>query len=334
MEFQPHPDRDGLDIHDPIENVRFALFTPESVRPTPVEPTSFYFPVDAAVAIETTTLEVPKPIPVTVRRQDGSMVVETADGRDRTLAADGYLVELTTTPMKLYLSVTGACRIEYTDSSAVFRFDEAKTVRVGARSHHDRPAGTITVTDDVRDAMRAVSLFGSALKTTSPERSFPTLRGHPPLVERADAFSAPPDLTRPETDVRLVVPPDREHLYPVVSLAYYLGAEVVPGATPRLVVGSFERPPEELDAVHDADDRRIPPGMPAERLEGDPELAVRTRDRAPTASFERDDRDGESTSAVEAFLEDDEKIAAIQEQARAEAERQAAEWGLDEQLGE
>ena len=35
---------------------------------------------------------------------------------------------------------------------------------------------------------------------------------------------------------------------------------------------------------------------------------------------------------MEAFLEDEEKIAAIRERAKAEAERRAEEWGLDEQL--
>ncbi|WP_227355336.1 hypothetical protein [Haladaptatus salinisoli] len=241
MELRRHPDRAGLDIYDPIENVRFALFTPEPVRPTPVETTSFYFPVDAAVAIETTALEIPKLAPLTIRRRDGTMVAETSDGRDRTLDADSYLVELSTAPMKLYLAVESASRVEHTDADIVFRFGEETTVRVGARSYHERPAGTITVTDDVEDAMRAISLFGSALKTTSPERSFPTLRGHPPLVKLGESFSAPARIERPETGVELVVPPDREHVYPAASLAYYLGAKLVPGTDPRLVADGFER---------------------------------------------------------------------------------------------
>ena len=169
------------------------------------------------------------------------MLVETSDERDRTLDSDAYLVELSTTPMKLYFLVDGRLTIEHRDDTVRFSFDRETTVLVGARSFHDRPAGTITVTDDVRDAMRAVSRFGSALKTLSPERSFPTLRGHPPLVERGEEFAAPNGLEPAETDVELVVPPDREHVYPIVSLAYYLGATVVPGHDPRLVAGSFER---------------------------------------------------------------------------------------------
>jgi hypothetical protein len=240
MEFRRHAERDGLDIYDAIENVRFALFTGEAVHPTPVDTSQFYFPVDAAVEIETPTLEIPKAVPITVRRQDGTMVVETSDERDRTLDSDAYLVELSTTPMKLYFLIEGRLTFEHRDDTIRFRFEGKTAVQVGARSFHDRPTGTITVTDDVRDTMHAISRFGSALKTLSPERSFPTLRGHPPLVERGEEFAAQNGLEPPETGVKLVVPPEREYVYPVVSLAYYLGASVVPGNDPRLIAGSFE----------------------------------------------------------------------------------------------
>jgi hypothetical protein len=84
----------------------------------------------------------------------------------------------------------------------------------------------------------------------------------------------------------------------------------------------YRLPADELAAAHDADALRVAPGTPAERLGGDPELADRTRAAAPT------DRDGGTGDPVASFLDDDEKIAAIRKQARAEAERRAAEWGL------
>ncbi|WP_435153082.1 hypothetical protein [Haladaptatus sp. DFWS20] len=118
--------------------------------------------------------------------------------------------------------------------------DSETPVTLGARSLHKQPAGTITVPDDIDATMGAVSLLGSALKTTSPERSFPSLRGHPPTIERADEFSVSGGITPPDTGVELVVPPTREYVYPATSLAYYLGAEVVSGTNPRLVVDEFE----------------------------------------------------------------------------------------------
>jgi hypothetical protein len=89
----------------------------------------------------------------------------------------------------------------------------------------------------------------------------------------------------------------------------------------------YEVPPRRLERVHEARALRVPPGMPAERLAGDPSLAERTRDVAPVHRLE--ESPGESaTSAVEAFLEDEEKISRLKERARTEAAERAAEWDL------
>ncbi|MFC7229531.1 hypothetical protein N0B31_19190 [Salinirubellus salinus] len=83
-------------------------------------------------------------------------------------------------------------------------------------------------------------------------------------------------------------------------------------------------------ALPDADgaaEFRVPPGMPAERLAGAPELAARARRLATEEAPETD-------SAVLAFLEDERKVEAIRENAREEAERRAEEWGFDDALAE
>jgi hypothetical protein len=90
------------------------------------------------------------------------------------------------------------------------------------------------VPDDPKAAMDAISTFGSALKTTSPERSWPTLRGHPPRIELGDELRIPDEIEIPETGIELHVPPDYEHVFPVTPLAQYLGATVVSGEPPRL----------------------------------------------------------------------------------------------------
>lgn len=92
-------------------------------------------------------------------------------------------------------------------------------------------------------------------------------------------------------------------------------------------VDVYRLDPDVLAPVHDADPLRVPPGMPADRLAGDPELADRTRERAADDGAATTDED-----PVVAFLDDAEKVAAIQRRAREEAERRAAEWGLDDQL--
>jgi len=85
-------------------------------------------------------------------------------------------------------------------------------------------------------------------------------------------------------------------------------------------------------------DLRVPPGIPAERLAGDPDLADRTRRRAPGDSgsnaghgTEAEER-STGPNAVAAFLEDEAKIEALREQAREQARHRADEWGLSDQL--
>jgi hypothetical protein len=120
----------------------------------------------------------------------------------------------------------------------------------------------------------------------------------------------------------------------------------------------------DLVPVHEESPFGVPPGMPAERLAGDQALADRTREAAPAerrrtvrttgshadrsveskasspaespgsradADPDRDGADaddGDRPGAVEAFLDDEEKIEAIREQARTEAEQRAEEWGF------
>ena len=85
-----------------------------------------------------------------------------------------------------------------------------------------------------------------------------------------------------------------------------------------------EAPASALPAF-DAPGPSVEPGRPAERLAADPDLAARTRRRAP---------DGDEGSTVEAFLEDEAAVEAVRREARAEAERRAEEWGLADALGD
>jgi hypothetical protein len=93
------------------------------------------------------------------------------------------------------------------------------------------------------------------------------------------------------------------------------------------------------DALMTGDRKRfgVPPGMVADRLAGDPALADRTRAAAPDDGGDAEDRErteGKSLDAVEAFLEDEEKIDAIRDRAREEAKERAERWGLETELGE
>ena len=224
-------DRFGLTVTDHIEHTTFELYTDRPVSPTPSPTASHYFPVDRSVTVEAGWVEIPRLAQVAVRDGEGTLL---ARGEDVSLPSGRYCVGITPAPTKLYLGFECAFSAVADGGTTRIEFDEPAEVTLGFRSLHQAPAGTITTPTDPRSLMDAVSLLGSALKTLSPERAFPTLRGHPPLIEPGDAFRVPDRIDPPDSGVRIVVPPAYRALYPVVPLAYYLAAEVVPGSPARI----------------------------------------------------------------------------------------------------
>lgn len=91
----------------------------------------------------------------------------------------------------------------------------------------------------------------------------------------------------------------------------------------------YELPADALAEAHGADELRVDPGSPATELGDAPDLAARTRERSPGDAGAADDE-----SAAAAFLADEERVAAIQAEARDEARRRAEEWGLADELAD
>jgi hypothetical protein len=239
VRVEPVTDPQGLAVIDDIQGVRVPLPTTEPVVPSPGAPTDFCFPVDTAYDLDTTTLRIPTPVNVCVRDSEGSVVVDVPSHTSETLVSGQYTVEIGALGIKTYLVVQGGLRITAaTDNGRTITVTDAEQVSLGVRSLHNQPAATVTTTDDPTDVMRALSCFGETLKTTSCERSFPSMRGHPPRLEQGQCFDAPSHLERTpaETPVHLEVPPTFEYIYPAASLAYYLDAAIVPGDSPQLIV--------------------------------------------------------------------------------------------------
>ncbi|SIR12310.1 hypothetical protein SAMN05421858_1508 [Haladaptatus litoreus] len=241
ISFDSCEDDTGIVIRDPIERRTCTLRTPDVVRPVSTDTRSCCFPVDDAVVVSTTRLTLPTPSAVYVRDEDGEML-SSVEGIDYEELPEGvYSVELCT-PIKLYVIAEAELRVTASFDHVVLEFGSETEVFVGGRSPHRNPAGTVTTTADPVDMMAAISAFGSALKTTSPERSFPTLRGHPPTVELGDELHVPDDLRPAGTGIQIEVPPEYEYIFPVAPLVYYLGARLVPGNVPRIIADGFEHP--------------------------------------------------------------------------------------------
>ena len=94
-------------------------------------------------------------------------------------------------------------------------------------------------------------------------------------------------------------------------------------------VALYELDGDALAQLHDADELRVPPGLPAERLAGDPALAERTREAAPASRAAEREREQDGLAAVEQFLDDGDRVADIRERARDQAATRAEEWGFD-----
>lgn len=244
LSFEPQDDPTGLAIVDHIERRRCTLETGHSVDPQPTSVDAFYFPVDRGVSITTDQVTLPHTVAVCLRNHAGFMIDELTQGDSRDFPSDLYSIELSA-PIKLYVVIEAAPSVAVTTDDVTISFDAPVEVLIGARSHHKHPAATIETTAKAADLMEAVSYLSSALKTTSVERSYPTLRGHPPTIEFGDSHRIPEVLQRPETGVRLELPADPSHIFVASTLAYYLGAEMVPAERPRLVT--------DIGFVHELD---------------------------------------------------------------------------------
>ncbi|MFB6080744.1 MAG: hypothetical protein ABEJ81_07090 [Haloferacaceae archaeon] len=227
-------DGPGVVVIDHVERHRFELWTDGPVTPEPTDGERFRFPTDAAVAVRTAAVTVPTVVQTYVRDADGRMLAEVDRGTDVSFGPGSYDIEVCA-PMKIYLRIEGPLEVSADVFGITIAADVDRRVLVGGRSHHERPAATVTTTAAPRDVLRALSTFGSALKTTSTERSYPTLRGHPPLVELGETLDVPDGLEPPDTGIEIVLPPELGPAYVAAPLAYYLGATMVPGDTPRLV---------------------------------------------------------------------------------------------------
>jgi len=219
---------DGLEVIDHIERRRCRIESRNNLDPTVIPTEKFQFPVDQGVSVVTRELSFPYSIAVPIRNHTGLTIDQLTSGDCKEFPRGQYNVELST-PIKLYIAIESGFSIDVTSEQVKIDFKNPTEVFIGARSHHEHPAGQVTTSRDPEDMMEAVSCLSSALKTTTCERSYPTLRGHPPKITLGDELHIPQVIEKPETGIKIEVPPDYRSIYIASPLAYYLGANLVPG---------------------------------------------------------------------------------------------------------
>lgn len=232
--FEPLAAPTGIQVVDPIDGGQFTFLTPDPVETDPAPEDALPIPVDGAVSIETDVIRTPYLVGVWIRDGEFDLVEQLTGGDRASLSAGRYVVEFSSVQLKLYLGFEGPATVDATGDVVEFSALGDAPVVIGLRSYHERPARAITTTEQPRDVMRAISQFRAALKTTSPERSFPTLRGHPPLVELGEEFSAPEGARLSPASMTIELPPRWDRILPAAPLSYYLDAELVPGERTQL----------------------------------------------------------------------------------------------------
>ncbi|TYT61974.1 hypothetical protein [Natrialba swarupiae] len=240
IEFETTANPVGLEVHDSLEQRHLQIETSASVSPGSIDPDEFCFTVDETCTIETDEIVFDHRYAVTIHDQTGQAISnfeagETAELDDRTQFVG------VSAPIKLYVRVDVPGTIDISLTGLRITLEQEGVVELGARSAHDRPAGTITTPPDLESVAEAISAVPSALKTTSPERTWPTLRGHPPLIELGDHLDVPEGIDRTGGNVELVVPNEYLAVYQAAPLAFFLGATVRTGPNPRLETPLFER---------------------------------------------------------------------------------------------
>ena len=232
--FRQINDGNEIEVVDPIDKHRYSFAVSNSVSIESAHTDQFLFPVDAGMALTTGAITFSPAIAVCIRNEAGTFQTEVKHFTQQEFSAGVYRLEISA-PIQLHLYVKSAMTITVKNQQTVIDFADETHLLVGACSRHEHPAATITTTESPTDVMTAVSQFSSALKATSPERSYPSYRGHPPTVELGESLRIPDHLSKPDTGLHITVPPDYRSIYVAAPLAYYLGADLRPGDTPQLV---------------------------------------------------------------------------------------------------
>ena len=222
-------------------------------------------PVDETVVVTAGQIQCPHAVVYASNLGTGDQHELDPQGAPLSLPNGEYIVDIDTR-IKTYLRFSGRATIHRTDDieTVVVSFPERSRIVLGFRSRHEIPTETITIPETPDGLASAISHLHVSQKTTSPDRSYPSLRGHPPRVETGRALEIPSTLRDASTDsgITLTVPPAYEDLFVTAPLAYYLHASVETSRreSPRL-------------SLEGSDVEMTLPSMPA--LEGEVERLLR-----------------------------------------------------------
>lgn len=221
-----------VELVDTVSGRRCLIETSSSPTLADASVDRYPFPVEFARTLETAELRFQDVHAVFVRDATTAMVDEVHHAERVDLPRGEYFLEVAA-PLKLYLQCRGPLTVLADTERTTIAFEEDSIVGIATRATLSRPTGRVTIPPDVEGAVAGLSALGTGLQSRSPERSYPSLRGHPPELRLGEELGVPEDVDR-ETTVELGVEPDWAQLCAVAPLAYYLDASVVLAERPYL----------------------------------------------------------------------------------------------------
>jgi hypothetical protein len=186
-------------------------------------------PIDESVSGRASKLSLP-PSLVSITEIETGVRYEHGNDTEPLELADGEYLANIHGNVKTYLRFSSPVTIRKTDDfkSLIISFPRKIPITLGFRSHHKVPVDTITVPPTTEGVATAISYASSSHKTTGPDRSYPTLRGHPPRFEVGEELQIPEPVRKENKDsgIEMRIPDDFETLFVTAPLAYYLQADV------------------------------------------------------------------------------------------------------------
>lgn len=116
---------------------------------------------------------------------------------------------------------------ESIDDYVTITLPKESTVTVGFRSHVGAPTQRLHIPPTPEGVANALSTFSNVHKTDTPDRSYPSMRAHPPILEIDDDAAIDGQLEPIEkATIILRMPRSLRSLFVIAPLVFYLGAAV------------------------------------------------------------------------------------------------------------
>ncbi|MEZ3118147.1 hypothetical protein RYH80_19715 [Halobaculum sp. MBLA0147] len=143
--------------------------------------------------------------------------------------------------IRMFIRVDGPVRFHDTEPDQTrIEFGRERPIELAFESRIDDGDESIQLEKTPAAVARGLTTLAAGAETTTPDRTWPTMRTAPPQITFGAETRIPSAVAdeTPETGIELTVPPDLAYLLPSASLVYYLGADVhtQTGCDPHLTV--------------------------------------------------------------------------------------------------